>query len=142
MRNRTKEFEYLKKAFQVFPFGFVDSDPLTSQISALHPPFLERGKGAYVWDMDGNKYIDCGLCWGSIILGHADTRISEAIATQACLGTSLGVHSPLTISSCLNSSIVPTSRAIASVMGRCINNDTMVFTFCITMSVFPIVNLY
>jgi glutamate-1-semialdehyde 2,1-aminomutase len=43
-------------------------------------PVISRGKGAYVWDVDGNRYIDYRLAFGPIILGHADSRVNERVA--------------------------------------------------------------
>jgi glutamate-1-semialdehyde 2,1-aminomutase len=51
-------------------------------------PFIKKGKGAYIWDMDGNKYIDYRLGFGPIILGHAydavDQQVAEAIKEGVC----------------------------------------------------------
>jgi len=43
-------------------------------------PVLKSGKGAKVWDADGNEFIDYRLGWGPIILGHADKRVNQAVA--------------------------------------------------------------
>ena len=43
-------------------------------------PVLKSGKGAKVWDADGNEFIDYRLGWGPIILGHADDRVNQAVA--------------------------------------------------------------
>ena len=44
------------------------------------PPFVERGEGAYLWDADGNRYIDYFGSWGPMILGHAFPPAVEAVA--------------------------------------------------------------
>jgi glutamate-1-semialdehyde 2,1-aminomutase len=54
------------------------------------PRFIASGKGAYVTDADGNRYVDYVLSWGALALGHAVDRVVDAIATQARLGTSFG----------------------------------------------------
>jgi glutamate-1-semialdehyde 2,1-aminomutase len=54
------------------------------------PVFFSRGKGAYVYDVDGNEYVDYVLSWGPLIAGHAHQEILEAIAQAAALGTSFG----------------------------------------------------
>jgi glutamate-1-semialdehyde 2,1-aminomutase len=54
------------------------------------PRFLVRGKGARVWDADGNAYIDYVLSWGPLILGHAEPRVVRAVRAAAARGTSFG----------------------------------------------------
>lgn len=49
-------------------------------------PVLARGKGGKVWDADGNEFIDYRLGWGSIILGHADDRVNQAVREVICRG--------------------------------------------------------
>ncbi len=50
-------------------------------------PVISRAKGAYVWDVDGNRYIDYRLAFGPIILGHADSRVNQCVATVIENGT-------------------------------------------------------
>lgn len=59
------------------------------------PIFFERGQGAYVWDVDGNRYIDYVLSWGPLLLGHAHPAVVEAITLQAQRGTSFGAPTEL-----------------------------------------------
>ncbi|HEY8123304.1 MAG TPA: glutamate-1-semialdehyde 2,1-aminomutase [Myxococcota bacterium] len=54
------------------------------------PPFLVSGRGAYVRDADGNRYIDYVGSWGPLILGHCDARVLRAVARAARSGTSFG----------------------------------------------------
>ena len=54
------------------------------------PPFLAKGKGARVWDVDGNEYVDFLGSWGPLILGHAHPAIVEAVQRAAANGTSFG----------------------------------------------------
>jgi glutamate-1-semialdehyde 2,1-aminomutase len=54
------------------------------------PRFIERGEGAYLHDVDGNRYLDFCGSWGPLILGHADPDVVSAITKQAQLGTSFG----------------------------------------------------
>lgn len=61
------------------------------------PLFIERGEGAYLVDVDGNRYIDYVLSWGPLILGHAHPRVVEAIRDAATRGTSFGAPSPLEV---------------------------------------------
>jgi glutamate-1-semialdehyde 2,1-aminomutase len=54
------------------------------------PRFVDRGEGAYLYDVDGNRYVDYVLSWGPLILGHAHPGVVAAIAEQAARGTSFG----------------------------------------------------
>ncbi len=54
------------------------------------PPFIARGKGARVWDVDGNEYVDFLGSWGPLALGHAHPAIVEAVRAAAESGTSFG----------------------------------------------------
>jgi glutamate-1-semialdehyde 2,1-aminomutase len=57
------------------------------------PIYMDRGKGAYIYDVDGNRYLDFCCSWGPLILGHAHPDILKAIKQAALKGTSLGaVH--------------------------------------------------
>lgn len=54
------------------------------------PLFIEKAKGAYLWDVDGNRYIDYIGSWGPMILGHAHPSVLSAIDAAAKRGTSFG----------------------------------------------------
>ena len=54
------------------------------------PPFIARGQGALVWDVDGNEYIDYLGSWGPLVLGHSHPAVVEAIKKSAESGTSFG----------------------------------------------------
>jgi glutamate-1-semialdehyde 2,1-aminomutase len=59
------------------------------------PFFVERGEGAYLVDVDGNRYVDYVLSWGPLILGHAHPRVVAALERAVRDGTSFGAPSPL-----------------------------------------------
>jgi glutamate-1-semialdehyde 2,1-aminomutase len=61
------------------------------------PLFISRAKGAYLFDADGNKYIDYIGSWGPMILGHAYQPVVEAIQEHAALSTSYGAPTELEI---------------------------------------------
>src|SRR3954453_5579178 len=48
-----------------------------------HPLFVREARGAYVWDLDGNRYVDYVMAWGPLVLGHGDSRITQAVAEVA-----------------------------------------------------------
>jgi len=55
-----------------------------------YPIYVERGKGAYVWDIDGNRYIDCAMSFGVHVLGHGPEVVLKALHAQCELGMSYG----------------------------------------------------
>jgi glutamate-1-semialdehyde 2,1-aminomutase len=59
------------------------------------PLFIERGDGAYLVDVDGNRYVDHVLSWGPLVLGHAPPRVVDALERALGKGTSFGAPSPL-----------------------------------------------
>jgi glutamate-1-semialdehyde 2,1-aminomutase len=61
------------------------------------PRFIERGEGAYLYDVDGNRYLDYVLSWGPLILGHAHPRVVEALEHAVRQGTSYGAPTPLEV---------------------------------------------
>ena len=59
------------------------------------PIFIERAKGAYMYDADGHSYIDYINSWGPMIVGHAHPKVTEAIISQVEKGTSYGTPTEL-----------------------------------------------
>ncbi|WP_067617516.1 glutamate-1-semialdehyde 2,1-aminomutase [Alicyclobacillus acidiphilus] len=59
------------------------------------PYFADHGSGPYLYDIDGNRYIDYLMSWGPLIWGHAHPTILEAISQAAARGTSFGVPTEL-----------------------------------------------
>ncbi|PLS81562.1 MAG: aspartate aminotransferase family protein, partial [Chloroflexi bacterium] len=59
------------------------------------PRFIDRAEGPYIFDIDGNRYIDYVLSWGPMILGHAQHEVVAAIQQQAAKGTSYGAPTEL-----------------------------------------------
>jgi len=58
-------------------------------MDGLFPLYASRGAGAYVWDVDGNRYIDYVLGYGTVILGHADADVNRAAAAELSSGVNL-----------------------------------------------------
>lgn len=58
-------------------------------IEDAYPLYAARGDGAYVWDVDGNRYVDYILGYGTVILGHADPRVTGAVIADLASGTNL-----------------------------------------------------
>ena len=91
--NSARLFE---EAQQILPGG-VDSPVRAFRAVGGQPLFIEKGKGAYLYDVDGNKLIDYVLSWGPLILGHANEKVVAAVKAAAELGTSFGAPSPLEV---------------------------------------------
>ncbi len=70
--------------------GGVDSPVRAFRAVGGDPPFLERAEGAYLWDADGNRYLDYFGSWGPMILGHAHPLVVEAIQQAAERSASFG----------------------------------------------------
>ncbi|MCL5996414.1 MAG: glutamate-1-semialdehyde 2,1-aminomutase [Chloroflexi bacterium] len=77
------------EAQELFPGG-VNSPVRAFRAVGGTPRFIERGAGAYLYDVDGNRYIDYVLSWGPLILGHAHPRVVAALVEAASRGTSYG----------------------------------------------------
>src|SRR5690349_23519763 len=88
-----KSRELQKKAEQLIPGG-VDSPVRAFKSVGGDPPFLVRGEGAYVYDADGNRYIDYVGSWGPMILGHAAPQVTEALMGVVRNSTSFGASTP------------------------------------------------
>ncbi len=87
--NFRKSKEYFRQAKKFIPGG-VNSPVRAFKAVGMEPLFIDRAKGAYIYDVDGNKYIDYVLSWGPMILGHADERILRSVAGALKKGTSFG----------------------------------------------------
>lgn len=90
----TKSAEIMKEAKEIMPGGV--SSPVRAFNSVGGDPIVfDHVKGAYVWDVDGNQYIDYVGTWGPAIVGHADDEVLEALRGQLEKGTSFGAPSAL-----------------------------------------------
>jgi glutamate-1-semialdehyde 2,1-aminomutase len=76
-----------KRAQKIIPGGVGSA----IQYWAPYPIFINNSNGAYVWDLDGNKYIDYCMCYAAMIAGHANPIIAKAIGEQAKKGTLYGL---------------------------------------------------
>lgn len=92
--NIEKSKKLFAEAQKLLPGG-VDSPVRAFRAVGGQPLFIERGEGAYLTDVDGNRYIDYVLSWGPLILGHAHPRVVGALQTAVTHGTSYGAPSPL-----------------------------------------------
>ncbi len=82
--------ELFAEAERVIPGGVNSPVRAMRAVGRDYPLFLESGAGAYVTDVDGNRYVDLVGSWGPMILGHAHPAVIEAIGRVAAAGTSFG----------------------------------------------------
>ena len=87
--NQTKSQQLFAQAQQYIPGG-VNSPVRSFRAVTGTPPFIARGQGCRVWDVDGNEYIDYLGSWGPLVLGHAHPAVVEALVKAAEGGTSFG----------------------------------------------------
>ncbi len=87
--NLSRSEELFEKSLKLMPGG-VNSPVRSFGAVGGIPPFLARGQGAHVWDVDGNEYVDFLGSWGPLILGHANPIVVEAVQKAAADGTSFG----------------------------------------------------
>jgi glutamate-1-semialdehyde 2,1-aminomutase len=92
----TKSISFFQEAQTLFPGG-VNSPVRAFRAVGGQPLFIDHGEGAYLFDVDGNRYIDYVLSWGPLITGHAHPKVVNAIQQAALKGTSYGMPSPLEI---------------------------------------------
>ena len=89
MRRVDSSAALFERASQYIPGG-VNSPVRAFRSVGLTPLYIDHGKGAHVFDVDGNEYIDYISSWGPLLLGHAYPPIQEAIRCELEKGTSYG----------------------------------------------------
>ena len=87
--NQTRSQELFNRSQKLMPGG-VNSPVRSFNGVGGVPPFIAKGLGSKVWDVDGNEYLDFLGSWGPLILGHANPVIVDAIRSAALEGTSFG----------------------------------------------------
>jgi glutamate-1-semialdehyde 2,1-aminomutase len=94
--NTAHSEDLYSKAVRLLPGG-VDSPVRAFRAVGGAPLFIHHGQGVYLFDEDGNRFVDYVLSWGPLILGHAHPAVVKALAETAALGTSFGAPSSLEI---------------------------------------------
>ena len=94
--NQEKSHSLFHKALNIIPGG-VNSPVRACKSVGREPLFIERAKGCFIFDADGNRYIDYVGSWGPMILGHAHPAVIDAIKTVSELGTSFGAPTALEV---------------------------------------------
>lgn len=92
--SRVKSAELYKKAQKYFPGGV--NSPVRAFKSVYGTPlFIEKGDGCFIWDADGNKFIDFCCSWGPLILGHNHPKVRESVTEALQNGLSFGAPTAL-----------------------------------------------
>ena len=94
--NINNSISLFSRAQQSIPGG-VNSPVRAFKSVGGNPIFINKAKGAYLFDADGNKFIDYIASWGPMILGHAHDEVINAVQQQALLSTSYGAPTELEI---------------------------------------------
>ncbi|HVN95465.1 MAG TPA: glutamate-1-semialdehyde 2,1-aminomutase [Syntrophorhabdaceae bacterium] len=91
--NRERSHGLYEEAKRIIPAGV--NSPVRAFASVGGEPFyVERAKGAYLFDVDGNRYVDYVASWGAVILGHAEPGLIEEVKSALSAGTSFGACHP------------------------------------------------
>lgn len=93
MRTIEKSKQLFSEAQRLLPGG-VNSPVRAFKAVGGQPLFIEKGDGAYMTDVDGNRYVDYVMSWGPLILGHANPRVVAALQRAVINGTSYGAPCP------------------------------------------------
>jgi glutamate-1-semialdehyde 2,1-aminomutase len=89
MSDRKTSHALFARAQQLMPGG-VNSPARAFGAVGGEPIVIDRGEGAYLWDVDGNRYVDYVGSWGPMILGHGHPAVVEALERAIHRGTSFG----------------------------------------------------
>jgi glutamate-1-semialdehyde 2,1-aminomutase len=92
MQTLTKSHTLFKSASKVMPLGVSSNFRYWGDEDTR---YIERGKGAYLWDADGNRYIDYRLGYGTVILGHSDDRVDDAVVEAVRYGQNFAMSNML-----------------------------------------------
>jgi glutamate-1-semialdehyde 2,1-aminomutase len=92
--NRARSREAFARACRVIPGG-VNSPARAFGAVGGQPPFIARGEGPYLYDLDGNRYLDYVGSWGPLILGHCHPRVVRAVEEALHRGASFGAPTEL-----------------------------------------------
>jgi len=108
----TKSIEAFNEAYRVIPGG-VDSPVRAFSGVEGTPPFIERGEGGELIDIDGNHYVDFVQSWGPLIFGHCNSKIEASVMEAVKRGLSFGA--PTTVETALAEEIVEMFESIDKV---------------------------
>lgn len=85
--DRSISTTLLERATRVVPGGIYGHQTPHLLVKDAYPSFLARGEGAYIWDVDGNRYLDYVCSYGPIVLGHRHPAVEAAVDEQRKAGS-------------------------------------------------------
>ncbi|MBW1912462.1 MAG: glutamate-1-semialdehyde 2,1-aminomutase, partial [Deltaproteobacteria bacterium] len=91
-----KSKDLFEKALKYIPGG-VNSPVRAGKSVGIDPLFISRAEGCFLWDADGDRYIDYIGSWGPMILGHAHPEVVRALEEKVSMGTSFGAPTELEV---------------------------------------------
>ena len=94
--TNTESEKLFAEALKYIPGG-VNSPVRAFRAVGGQPFFVNKARGAHIWDVDGNEYVDYVGTWGPAILGHANPNIIRAVRDAAENGTSFGIPNPFEV---------------------------------------------
>jgi len=86
----TTQSELWRRATALIPGGVNSPVRAMRAVGLEEPVFVRRGEGAWIEDVNGNRYVDWVMSWGPLLFGHADPETVEAVTRAAAAGTSFG----------------------------------------------------
>jgi glutamate-1-semialdehyde 2,1-aminomutase len=86
----TTRSELYRRALELIPGGVNSPVRAMRAVGLDEPVFVRRGEGAYLEDVDGNRYVDWVMSWGPLLFGHADPETIAAVREAAQRGTTFG----------------------------------------------------
>jgi len=108
-RNTLKSEQLYKKATHFITGGVHSS----FRYQQPYPRYFSRAKGPYLWDIDGNRYIDCIVNNGACILGHNDPDVTKAVREQLNSGLTVSLETELSVSAAkLLAEMIPSAEVV------------------------------
>jgi glutamate-1-semialdehyde 2,1-aminomutase len=96
MTGHTVDQRLRERAQAVIPGGMYGHQS-TALLPAAYPQFMRGGRGARIWDVDGNEYVDLMCSYGPVVLGHKHPRVEKAVAAQAALADCQNAPGPVMV---------------------------------------------
>ena len=88
-KTLTRDAALRQRASVVIPGGMYGHESVTRlPVPDGYPQFMSRGRGAHVWDVDGNEYVDLMCSYGPVVLGHQHPKVEAAVRAQEAKGDS------------------------------------------------------
>ena len=94
MSDGTADRQLRERARAVIPGGMYGHQAAPGP---AYPQFMRGGRGARVWDADGNEYVDLMCSYGPVVLGHRHPAVEAAAARQAATGDCMNAPGPVMV---------------------------------------------